>query len=283
MIKPGWLKKPPVDFLATSQVRQNISLGRLNTVCHSARCPNLGECFSRGTATFMILGDECSRSCGFCAVPHGKPAGRVDLGEPERVAQTAARMGLSHVVVTSVTRDDLVDGGAGIFARTIWALRREAPSAKVEVLTPDFMGNLASVDTVAGAGPDLFNHNMETVRRLYGAVRPEGEYTRSLQVIRHVRAAYPAIRVKSGFMLGLGEEEDEVIQLMEDLKWAGCQVVTIGQYLSPSRKHLPVVEYIPPERFQELERIGLQIGFDDVFAGPFVRSSYMAGERGGDC
>ena len=238
----------------------------------------MGECYSRGTATFMILGDHCTRDCGFCAVPHGRPMGAVDAGEPERVATAASEMGLAHVVVTSVTRDDLPDGGAGAFADTILALRRALPMATLEALTPDFKGNIRDIDTVADAGLDVFNHNMETVRDLYSVVRPQARYDRSLGILRHLSTRCPDITVKSGFMVGLGETGAQVAQLLEDLRHAGCRIVTIGQYLRPSKNHLPVLEYVRPEVFDEYARMGKEIGIGQVFAGPLVRSSYMAGE-----
>ncbi|MDH5478917.1 MAG: lipoyl synthase [Nitrospinota bacterium] len=283
MIKPIWLKKPSTPLAATTKVRGAISLAGLNTVCSSARCPNMGECFSRGTATFMILGDRCSRDCGFCAVPHGPQKGVVDPDEPARVAAAARGMGLGHVVVTSVTRDDLPDGGAGIFAETIRALRQALPGAMVEVLTPDFKGDHAAIDTVADAGPDVFNHNMETVRELYGVVRPQARYDRSLEFLSRISERYPGIVVKSGFMVGLGESRERVVQLLSDLHKAGCRMITIGQYLRPSRNHLPVVEYVRPEVFDEYARLGQEIGIEKVFAGPFVRSSYMADEVFNKC
>jgi len=276
MIKPPWLIKPNVPFQATAAVRDTLADGRLNTVCRSARCPNMGECYSKGTATFMILGEECSRSCGFCAVPHGRAPSLPDPDEPERVAQAAARMGLEHVVVTSVTRDDLPDGGAGAFAQTIAAIRRLAPGAVVEALTPDFRGVMDAVDAVAAAGPAVYNHNLETVEELYPRVRPQADYHGSLELLAHVRSRYPEIIVKSGFMLGLGETMAQTLRLMADLRGAGCQILTIGQYLRPSRANLPVAEYIRPEVFEELKAEGEGMGFAAVFSGPFVRSSYMA-------
>jgi len=283
MIKPDWLKKPSTPLVSTADVRVRITRAGLTTVCRSARCPNMGECYSRGTATFMILGDLCSRSCGFCAVPHGKQAGVVDPGEPERVADAAKAMELGHVVVTSVTRDDLPDGGAGTFANTIHALRCALPAATVEVLTPDFKGDYFAIDTVAAAGPDVYNHNMETVREFYGAVRPQAKYDRSLDFLSRVSTRYPEVTVKSGFMVGLGESKSQVVQLLKDMRKAGCRMVTIGQYLRPTKEHLPVVEYLRPEVFHEYARLGEDIGIEKVFAGPFVRSSYRAGEVFNKC
>ena len=277
MIKPKWLHKSPITPGA-SAVRSRVNHARLNTVCRSARCPNMGECYSSGTATFLILGEHCTRECRFCAVPFGRPMGVVDHDEPRRVAMAAMEMGLSHVVVTSVTRDDLPDGGAAIFAETIQAIHALLPFASVEVLTPDFCGDMDAVDAVALAMPQVYNHNMETVRELYHRVRPQAEYERSLALLAHLRERFPALMVKSGFMLGLGETREQIVQLLQDLRRAGCQMVTIGQYLQPSKAHLSVVEYILPERFEELARMGEEMGFAKVFAGPFVRSSYMAHE-----
>jgi lipoic acid synthetase len=276
--RPTWLAKRAGLTPATGAVRRIVREGGLNTVCQSARCPNLGECFAHGTATFMILGAACARACGFCAVATARPE-PVDADEPERVAAAAAAMGLTHVVVTSVTRDDLADGGAPHFAATIATLRTRTPLATVEVLTPDFGGDVGAIDTVIDAAPDVYNHNVETVSRLYPAVRPQAVYARSLALIRRVADRAPTITTKSGIMVGLGETADEVRATMTDLKRAGCDVVTIGQYLQPTRKNLPVAEYVAPEVFDEYRRIGEEeIGLATVFAAPYVRSSYHAGE-----
>lgn len=248
---------------------------RLHTVCESARCPNLGECWSKKTATFMILGDVCTRRCGFCAIETGRPL-TLDSGEPGRVARTARAMGLKHIVVTSVARDELPDEGAGQFAETIHALRLEIPGAIVEVLTPDFKGKRWCIRRVVEALPDIFNHNIETVERLTPEVRSGARYRRTLDVLQSVKKMNPAIYTKSGFMLGLGERDEEVSQTLRDLRAAGVDAVTVGQYLRPTTKHLPVRAYIPPERFEEVRQEGEALGFLFVASGPFVRSSYNA-------
>ena len=276
---PPWLKKRLPTRAQMAPVLDALADLGLATVCQEAHCPNCGECFSRGTATFMILGRTCTRNCTFCAVAKGDPQ-PVDPDEPLHVAQAARRLGLKHVVVTSVTRDDLPDGGSGHFALTIAALRRECPAATVEVLTPDFQGRTEAVDRVADARPDIFNHNVETVPRLYDEVRPLADYARSLSVLR--RAADSGPITKSGLMLGLGEREDEVRRVLADLRQAGCRGVTLGQYLQPSPRHHPVVEFLPPERFGRLEQTARRLGFDGVASGPFVRSSYNAGELAGE-
>ena len=247
----------------------------LHTVCEEARCPNIGECWEERTATFMILGDVCTRRCGFCAVAHGRPEWE-DWGEPDRVGQTVAEMGLQHVVVTSVNRDDLADGGSEIFARTITAIRREAPGCRVEVLIPDFQGSAAALETVLRARPDVLNHNIETVPRLYGPVRPGSRYARSLELFRRARGHATEPVTKSGMMLGLGEAADEVRATMADLRAAGVQLLTLGQYLRPSPAHLPVVRYVPPAEFEAFAADGRALGFRHVEAGPLVRSSYHA-------
>jgi lipoic acid synthetase len=247
----------------------------LHTVCEEARCPNIGECWEERTATFMILGDVCTRRCGFCAVAHGRPEWE-DWGEPERVGRTVAEMGLQHVVVTSVNRDDLADGGSEIFARTITAIRREAPGCRVEVLIPDFQGAESALEVVLQARPDVLNHNIETVPRLYGPVRPGSRYARSLELFRRASAHATEPVTKSGMMLGLGEESDEVRATMADLHAAGVQLLTLGQYLRPSPLHLPVVRYVPPAEFAAYAADGRALGFRHVEAGPLVRSSYHA-------
>jgi len=247
----------------------------LHTVCQEARCPNIAECFGRGTATFMILGDTCTRDCRFCAIKHGRPA-PPDPGEAERVAEAAVRLGLRHVVVTSVTRDDLPDGGAGQFAATVWAVRRRLPGATVEVLIPDFGGSCAALETVLAAAPDVLNHNLETVPRLYRRVRPGADYHRSLGVLAWARTCTPQMVTKSGLMLGLGETVEEVLEVMYDLRRAGCDVLTLGQYLQPAEEQLEVVRYVPPHEFAAYEDKGLEMGFRAVAAGPLVRSSYRA-------
>ena len=250
---------------------------RITTVCEEARCPNRGECFSKPTATFMILGSQCTRNCGFCSVDSSTP-GPLDEDEPENVALAAEEMGLKYVVITSVTRDDLGDGGAGHFAKTISAVRRRLPGAKIEVLTPDFQGDPAALRTVLEAGPDIFNHNVETVERLYPHVRPQAVFRRSIAVLREAKTISPNIVTKSGFMLGLGEARDEVMELLKELRQAGCDVITIGQYLRPTRNNLPVVEYLHPEVFDHLRVKALGMGFTYVASGPLVRSSMNAEE-----
>lgn len=248
----------------------------LRTVCQSARCPNLFECFARGTAAFLILGPNCTRRCRFCAVPKGEPA-PVDPGEPLRVAEAAQRLGLGYVVVTSVTRDDLPDGGAEQFARVIGEVRRRA-GARVEVLTPDFAGDPAAVATVSAARPEVYNHNLETVPRLYPEVRPGASYERSLRLLEQVKALAPAVVTKSGLMVGLGEERSEISRVLVDLRSVGCEVVTLGQYLCPGDGHLPVARFVPPEEFDEMAEEARALGFRAVSAGPFVRSSHGAAE-----
>src|SRR5574341_665137 len=247
----------------------------LHTVCEEARCPNIGECWEERTATFMILGDVCTRRCGFCAVSHGLPTWQ-DWGEPDRVGRTVAEMGLAHVVVTSVNRDDLADGGAEIFGRTIGAIRREAPGCRVEVLIPDFQGSARALATVLEARPDVLNHNVETVPRLYREVRPGARYERSLELFERARRPPTGPVTKSGVMLGLGETTEEVRTTMRDLRDVGVQLLTLGQYLRPSPAHLPVARYVPPEEFQTLAALGGGLGFRHVEAGPLVRSSYHA-------
>ena len=251
----------------------------MHTVCESARCPNIHECFHRGAATFMILGNLCTRGCGFCSVPKGSPQKRqfaLDPNEPANVARMAASLKLRYVVITSVNRDDLPDGGSGHFAETVREVRRALPAARIEVLTPDFCGDLNAVARVLEAGPDVFNHNMETVARLYRRVRPQADYRQSLEVLRFARQYRPAILTKSGLMVGLGEEPSEVEQLLRDLQAAEVDVATIGQYLQPTRRNLPVASYVSPAQFAAYRDYGLSLGFKMVFSGPLVRSSYMA-------
>jgi lipoic acid synthetase len=249
----------------------------LNTVCEEARCPNLGECFSRGTATFMLLGDRCTRRCSYCSVGTAKPL-PPDGDEPDRIAEAAARLGLRYVVLTSVNRDDLADGGAGHFAATVAAVRRALPEAGVEVLTPDFKGDRRALATVLEAAPTVFNHNIETVPRLFERVRPQGRYRLSLDVLAEARELGPEIPTKSGLMVGLGETDEEIREVLRDLRMSGVQIVTIGQYLRPSRRHEPVDRYLRPEAFEALAAEARAIGFGTVYAGVFVRSSYNAFE-----
>lgn len=274
---PAWLRRPLARPGAYAEVDALLGEMKLNTVCQSAKCPNRGECFSEGTATFLIMGDACTRDCRFCAVESREPA-PLDADEPRRVAEAAARLQLKHVVITTVTRDDLVDGGAAHFVAVIEAVREALPQAAVEVLTSDFGGRFESVDVVAAARPDVFNHNLETVPRLYGLVRPKADYGRSLAVLRRVRESQPDVPTKSGLMLGLGETPDEVREVMGDLLTHGVAMLTLGQYLRPSPRHLPVAEFVEPGVFAELARDAYGLGFTAVASAPFVRSSYHAGE-----
>jgi len=273
---PPWLSRRLGQPSKLHTMKNILRSRNLHTVCESARCPNIGECFSKPTATFMILGDVCTRQCGFCSVEKGAMPLVVDPDEPQNIALTAKELGLRHVVITSVTRDDLRDGGATQFALTIKALRDTIPAVSVEVLTPDFKGDKDSLETVLNEGPDIFNHNLETVPSLYKRVRFEADYRRSLEVIKMARTMRPDIIVKSGIMVGFGETMDEVKSVMKDLLDAGCTAVTIGQYLRPSIKNLEVEEYVPLEVFKEYEGCGRDIGLKYVYSGPFVRSSYNA-------
>ena len=272
---PEWLtiRLPRPDTI--KQVEGMMRNKNLHTVCESARCPNLPECWSKKTATFMILGDTCTRSCGFCAIKVGRGL-TVDPHEPENVANVTKDLGLKHVVVTSVARDDLADEGSGQFADTIRELRQANPLTIVEVLVPDFKGKKWCIKNVTDARPDIFNHNIETIERLHTIVRPQAKYHRTLDVLRTVKELDPSIYTKSGIMLGLGESRDEVVRTLEDLRAAGVDAVTIGQYLRPTMRHLPVAEFIHPNEFKEYERIGEEMGFAFVASGPFIRSSYNA-------
>ena len=261
------------------QIRTLVEEQQLHTVCESARCPNLGECWSAGTATFMILGDICTRSCGFCAVITGRPLG-LDTGEPERVAQAVRTLGVRHAVITSVNRDDLPDGGAAIFAACIEAVRRQVPGCRIEVLIPDFMGNWLALRAVLEASPDILNHNTETVPRLYARVRPKAKYERSLELLR--RAKDHGAVTKSGLMVGIGESDDEVTEVMHDLRAAGCDILTLGQYLQPTKDHLPVERFVHPDTFARLRVEALAMGFRHCESGPLVRSSYHAEKQVSD-
>ena len=272
-----WLKKRLPLGETVDQVRGLMQDKSLHTVCQSARCPNLNECWSRKAATFMILGDICTRTCRFCTVPKGKPEA-LDANEPGEVADAAARLGLNHVVVTSVDRDDLPDQGAGHFAETIRQIRDRLPNAVIEVLTPDFRGEESLIEVVAEAKPTIFNHNLETVPRLYPRVRPGAGYQQSLDLLRHVKARYPQQFTKSGLMLGLGETMDELEEVMQDLRDHGVDILTLGQYLRPTLKQLPVERFVTPEEFEALGARGKEMGFLSVASGPFVRSSYNAAE-----
>ena len=274
--KPAWLRRKLPTGADYEQIRSMIDNGQLHTVCQEANCPNQFECFSAHTATFLIMGATCTRNCRFCNIDDGRP-GPLDPDEPRRVAEAAARMKLRYVVVTSVTRDDLPDGGAGHFAATINALKGTIAGVQIEVLIPDFQGSREALQTVLEARPDVLNHNMETVRRLYASVRPQAEYDRSLELLARVKTIAPSIPAKSGIMLGLGETELEVRQVITDIYRTGCRMLTIGQYLQPTAGHLPVVDYIPPEQFDRWRQFALQTGLEKVASGPFVRSSYHAG------
>ena len=274
---PEWLTIKLPKRQGIEEVEGLMRRSGLVTVCEEARCPNLGECWSKKTATFMILGDTCTRSCRFCAIKTGK-GGSLDADEPRRVAESAAILGLKHTVVTSVNRDELPDGGSHHFAETIEWLHRLLPQTIIEVLTPDFLGNKANIQTVVDAKPHVYNHNIETVPRLYRQVRPQARYARSLQLLQYVKAADPDIYTKSGLMVGLGETKQEVVALLEDLKAYDVDAVTIGQYLKPGKNYLDVVEYVHPDVFAEYKEIGEAMGFLFVASGPFVRSSYNAKE-----
>jgi len=275
--KPAWLRKRLPSGPEYERIRGLVRKGRLHTVCQEAQCPNIWECFSSRTATFLILGERCTRNCRFCAVAH-QPSGPPDPEEPVRIADAVARMELGYVVITSVTRDDLPDGGAGHFARTIHEIRRKVPSILIEVLIPDFQGSKRSLETVLAAAPDVLNHNLETVPRLYPAVRPEADYSQSLQLLHRTRQYKAGLPTKSGLMLGLGEREAEIRQTLQDLRRVDCRMLTLGQYLQPSKRHLPVARFVPPEEFDRWKQIAGKLGFSEVASGPFVRSSYHARE-----
>jgi len=277
MPKPPWLKKRLPPYQDLLKIKSILDETSLHTVCEEARCPNLGECFSKGTATLLILGRICTRDCGFCAVEHGVPV-QPDEAEPQRAAQAVKKMGLQYVVITSVTRDDLPDGGASHFAKMIHALRTLDQKIKIEVLVPDFKGDLPSLKRVLRENPDVLNHNVETIPRLYPDVRPQANYKRSLDLLKKSKGRYPHVFTKSGFMLGLGETEQEVVDLLRDLRRVECDFLTIGQYLQPRPDRLPVVRYIPPEEFEAYKKIGGKMGFKAVASDPFVRSSFHASQ-----
>ncbi|RLA87968.1 MAG: lipoyl synthase [Deltaproteobacteria bacterium] len=273
--KPEWLRRRFSTKSSVTEVNDLLLDLNLHTVCQEAHCPNQSECFGNHTATFMLLGDHCSRNCTFCAVTHGvsEPP---DPEEPKRVAEAVSRLGLKYVVLTSVTRDDLADGGASHFAATIKTIRSFASDILVEVLVPDFQGSAQSLATVLASQPAVLNHNLETVSRLYPAVRPQADYQRSLRLLKEVKRLHPEAATKSGFMVGLGEKQEEVSRLLRDLRKANCDLVTIGQYLRPSRDHHPVVDYIHPELFKAYQQEAETLGFSGVASGPYVRSSYQA-------
>ena len=282
--KPRWIRAKAPNHPEVGRLKGILRERNLHTVCEEAACPNIGECFRHGTATFMILGDVCTRRCPFCDVAHGRPA-PPDADEPRNLAETIAAMGLRYVVITSVDRDDLRDGGAAHYAACIRAVRETRPDTRIEILVPDFRGREErALAILAETPPDVFNHNLETVPRLYRASRPGADYSGSLALLRRFGERHPDVPTKSGLMLGLGETDEEVIEVMRDLRAHGCNMLTLGQYLQPSRHHLPVRRYVTPEAFAELERIGYELGFDNVASGPMVRSSYhadlqAAGER----
>lgn len=275
--RPAWLRAPAPVGEDYTNLKRLVQTLKLHTVCESAACPNIGDCWNRRTATFMILGNVCTRRCGFCAVQKGGPL-PVDYDEPRRVAEAVAALGLKFAVITSVNRDDRKDGGAELFAMTIRAIRDRLPGCGVEVLTPDFQGSHAAMDIVLEAGPDILNHNTETVPRLYRQVRLGARYERSLDMLAHVKRSRPGIPTKSGLMLGLGETIDEVLQVMRDLRSSEVDILTLGQYLRPSLKHLPIMRYVAPEEFADLKRAGYEMGFRHVESGALVRSSYHAEE-----
>ncbi len=279
--KPDWLRAKLPGGAGYERLRGIIDRHRLHTVCESAKCPNMGECWSRGTATIMILGDVCTRSCGFCHIATGRPT-ELDTDEPRRVAESVATMGLRHIVLTSVNRDELPDGGASIWAQTLRAVRRRAPGTSVEVLIPDFCGDWSALGLVLDEKPEILNHNMETVRRLYPVVRPQAKYDRSIELLR--RAKERGLTTKTGIMVGIGETDEEVEQLMRDVvAQSRCDILTVGQYLQPTREHLPVTRWVSPEQFAQFKTLGESIGFKHVESGPLVRSSYHAEEQVHSC
>jgi len=277
--RPEWLKVRFFGGENYQELKRIMRTLELHTVCESARCPNMGECWEHRTATFMILGNICTRACGFCAVPSGKPVGPPDEQEPERVAEAVAQMGLRYAVVTSVNRDDTADGGAAIFARTIEAIRARVPGCKVEVLIPDFRGDWAALETVVRARPDVLNHNTETVPRLYRQVRKGALYERSLELLRRAKQLDPHLPTKTGMMLGLGESRDEVLATLQELAAQRTDILTLGQYLQPTSEHLPVARFVHPDEFAEYKQLGEEMGFRHVESGPLVRSSYHAHEQ----
>ena len=274
--KPSWIRARAPNLPDVIRLKSILRNNHLHTVCEEANCPNLGECFSKGTATFMILGNVCTRRCPFCDVAHGRPD-PVDINEPQSLARTIASMKLRHVVITSVDRDDLRDGGSGHYVDCIEAIRDKSPETRVEVLVPDFRGRMEiALDILSKSPPDVMNHNLETVPRLYRQVRPGADYAWSLKLLKEFRLAHPSVPTKSGLMLGVGEIFDEVVEVMRDLRAHGCDMLTIGQYLQPSRYHLPVSRYVDPKEFEQYRMLGEEMGFSSVASGPLVRSSYHA-------
>lgn len=275
--KPLWLRRSLPTGPEYERMRRMLKTDRLATVCQEAQCPNQFECFGKGTATFMILGERCSRNCRFCAVGHG-PIGFPDIDEPRRVAEAVATLKLRYAVITSVTRDDLADGGAVHFASTVTAVRKQSPDTLIEVLIPDFQGDRNALEIVLQAQPDVLNHNLETIERLYPTVRPQADYRRSLKLLTRVKQLYPTMITKCGIMLGLGESLSELHELWYDLQAAGCDILTMGQYLQPSDNHLPVTDFLSPDKFDTLAEEAARYGFSGIASGPFVRSSYEAEE-----
>lgn len=271
--KPKWLRVKLPTGENYKKVRSLVDEHKLHTICESGSCPNMGECWGEGTATFMILGNICTRSCGFCAVKTGRPD-EVDEFEPGKVAHSVKTMGIKHAVITSVDRDDLKDGGAGIWVQTVKAIRHQSPGTTMETLIPDFAGKWENLEQIIGVAPEIVSHNLETVRRLTKQVRIQAKYDRSLEVLFRLKKG--GMRTKSGVMLGLGETDEEIIETMQDLRAVGVDILTLGQYLQPTPKHLPIVEFVPPERFEKYEKLGLDMGFRFVESGPLVRSSYHA-------
>jgi lipoic acid synthetase len=272
--RPEWLKAKIPGGETYARLKNIIDTHRLHTVCEEARCPNMGECWNAGTATFMILGDICTRSCGFCAVKTGRPSGELDWDEPRRVAEAVKLLGLRHAVITSVNRDERKDGGAPIFAETIREIRRQVPGCTVEVLIPDFKGSEDALTIVLDAQPDVLNHNLETVPRLYPIVRPQAKYHQSLEVLE--RSKKRGFLTKTGLMVGIGERPEEVLEVMKDIRAVNCDILTIGQYLQPTKDHLPIDRYVHPDEFRMYKDVGMQMGFKHVESGPLVRSSYHA-------
>ncbi|MBN18710.1 MAG: lipoyl synthase [Chloroflexi bacterium] len=275
---PVWMKVPMPGGPIYSDLKKKLKSAKLHTVCEEAMCPNIGDCWERKTATFMILGDICTRACSYCAVKTGMPSG-LDLDEPNRLAETVEKLGLKYAVITSVNRDDLPDGGSFIFSQCIKKIRKKLPNCKIEVLIPDFCGNWDSLKTVIDANPETLNHNIETVERVFPRIRAKGDYKLSLELLDYTKKYNPKMVTKSGMMVGLGETLDEIIQTMKDLRSVGCNLLTIGQYLRPSQKHVALSKWYTPSEFEELADIALNLGFDNVASGPLVRSSYHADEQ----
>lgn len=272
---PFWLKRPIAHSGKQNSIKHNIHSKGLHTVCIEAKCPNRSECYSKGVATFLIMGNTCTRNCSFCGVSHGVPE-KIDTNEPNHIVEAVKELNLKHVVITSVTRDDLLDGGASHFALIVKSLRSALPKVSIELLIPDFAGNIDSLDMVISSKPDVFNHNVETVPRLYPSIRPQANFVQSLKIIK--RASDAGLTTKSGIMVGLGESSEEIICTMKELRTNGCSILTIGQYLQPSQNQIEVVDFISPEQFESYSKAGKEMGFCKVFAGPYVRSSYRAEE-----